>query len=123
MHWKKRFMRRPAMDEPGHVHELTFTCFHSYAFLRSERTCARTHSTLGVRRFGEDASSVVDEGYLPAIMARSLKVRRVFGSTLRHGHPARLATDEETAVANEANRDEWEHPSGKKKRHSWRRGQ
>jgi putative transposase len=32
-------MRRPAMDEPGHAHELTFTCFHRFAFLRADRTC------------------------------------------------------------------------------------
>ncbi len=35
----------------------------------------------------------------------------------------RLATDEERALADEANRDEWERPSGKKKRRFWRRGQ
>ncbi len=32
-------MPRPAMNEPGHAHELTFTCFHSYPFLAAERTC------------------------------------------------------------------------------------
>ena len=32
-------MRRPAKNEPGHAHELTFTCFHSYPFLVAERTC------------------------------------------------------------------------------------
>jgi hypothetical protein len=39
MHWTQRRRRRPAMDEPGHAHELTFTCLHSYPFLRSDRTC------------------------------------------------------------------------------------
>src|SRR5205823_791329 len=34
----------------------------------------------------------------------------------------RLATDEERVLADEANRDEWERPSGKKQRRSWRRG-
>jgi putative transposase len=24
---------------PGHAHELTFSCYHNYAFLRAERTC------------------------------------------------------------------------------------
>ena len=32
-------MRRPAMNEPGHARELTFTCFHTYPLLASERTC------------------------------------------------------------------------------------
>lgn len=31
------------------------------------------------------------------------------------------ATDEEKAVAAESNRDDWERPSGKKKRRTWRR--
>jgi putative transposase len=39
MDWRKRLMRRPALNEPGHAHELTFTCFRSYPFLRAERTC------------------------------------------------------------------------------------
>jgi len=39
MDWRKRLMRRPAMNEPGHAHELTFTCFRGFAFLRAERTC------------------------------------------------------------------------------------
>jgi hypothetical protein len=34
----------------------------------------------------------------------------------------RFVTDEEKAVAEEANRDEWERPSGKKKRRAWPRG-
>jgi hypothetical protein len=33
-----------------------------------------------------------------------------------------LATDEEKAIAEEANRDEWERSSGKKRRRAWRRG-
>jgi hypothetical protein len=32
----------------------------------------------------------------------------------------RFATDEEKAIADEANRDEWGQPAGKKKRRSWR---
>src|SRR6516165_10070487 len=31
-------MRRPAANEAGHVHELTFSCFRGYSFLRAERT-------------------------------------------------------------------------------------
>jgi hypothetical protein len=33
-----------------------------------------------------------------------------------------FATDEERTIADEANRDKWERPSGKKKRRTWRRG-
>jgi putative transposase len=32
-------MRRPAVNEPGQAHELTFCCFRRYAFLKAERTC------------------------------------------------------------------------------------
>jgi putative transposase len=39
MHWQDRRMCRPALNEPGHAHELTFTCFRGYAFLKAERTC------------------------------------------------------------------------------------
>jgi hypothetical protein len=34
----------------------------------------------------------------------------------------KLATDEEKALVDEANRDDWEQPSGKKKRRAWRHG-
>jgi hypothetical protein len=34
----------------------------------------------------------------------------------------RFATDEERALSDEANRGEWERPSGKKERRPWRRG-
>ena len=39
MDWRLRWMRRPSSDEPGHAHELTFSCFHRYAFLKADRTC------------------------------------------------------------------------------------
>src|SRR5262245_47218120 len=39
MHWKERSQRRPACNDPGHAHELTFTCFNRYRFLSAERTC------------------------------------------------------------------------------------
>jgi putative transposase len=32
-------MRRPAFNEPGHAHELTFCCFRRYPFLKGERAC------------------------------------------------------------------------------------
>jgi putative transposase len=39
MHWRQRSHRRRSINEPGHAHELTFTCFHRYRFLHAERTC------------------------------------------------------------------------------------
>ena len=39
MHWTDRLTRRPAINTPGDAHELTFTCYHRYAFLTAERTC------------------------------------------------------------------------------------
>jgi len=39
MDWRMRQMRRPAINEPGHAHELTFCCYRRYRFLRAERTC------------------------------------------------------------------------------------
>src|SRR5688500_18904078 len=39
MHCRHRRLRRPAANEPGHVHELTFSCFRGYSFLKAERTC------------------------------------------------------------------------------------
>jgi hypothetical protein len=39
MHRRHRQMRRPAVNEPGHGHELTFSFFRRFAFLRAEATC------------------------------------------------------------------------------------
>jgi REP-associated tyrosine transposase len=39
MDWRARSMRRPAVNEPGQAHELTFSCFRGYAFLQADRTC------------------------------------------------------------------------------------
>jgi putative transposase len=39
MDWRLRSMRRPAFNEPGHAHELTFNCFRRHAFLSADRTC------------------------------------------------------------------------------------
>jgi putative transposase len=39
MDWRQRSMRRPAVNEPGHAHELTFSCFRGFGFLKAERTC------------------------------------------------------------------------------------
>jgi putative transposase len=40
MHWKERSQRRCAYNEPGHAHELTFSCYRRFHFLAAERTCA-----------------------------------------------------------------------------------
>lgn len=48
-------------------------------------------------------------------------IRRIVEAVQSESYP-RLATDEERALAEEANRDEWERPSPKKKQRSWRRG-
>jgi putative transposase len=37
--WRIRSMRRPVCNIPGHAHELTFSCYHRFAFLQSELTC------------------------------------------------------------------------------------
>jgi putative transposase len=39
MDWRKRSGRRPVFNEPGHAHELTFSCYRRYPFLQAERTC------------------------------------------------------------------------------------
>jgi putative transposase len=37
--WRERSQRRPVINESGHAHELTFSCFHRFKFLQAERTC------------------------------------------------------------------------------------
>lgn len=39
MHHQKRNQRPRAYNEPGHAHELTFSCFHRFPFLSKDRTC------------------------------------------------------------------------------------
>ncbi len=39
MHHQDRSRRRRAINEPGHAHELTFSCYRRYQFLSAERTC------------------------------------------------------------------------------------
>jgi putative transposase len=39
MHHRVRLHRRRSFDEPGHAHELTFSCYRRYRFLKAERTC------------------------------------------------------------------------------------
>jgi len=40
MHYRDRLRRRRAFNQPGHAHELTFSCYRRYRFLSAERTCA-----------------------------------------------------------------------------------
>lgn len=39
MDYRKRQQRPRAYNDPGHAHELTFSCFHRFAFLSKDRTC------------------------------------------------------------------------------------
>src|SRR5262245_52229053 len=39
MDWNARDGRRKPFDTPGHAHELTFSCYQRFQFLRAERTC------------------------------------------------------------------------------------
>ena len=36
---ENRQQRRQAINTPGHAHELTFSCYRKFAFLKAERTC------------------------------------------------------------------------------------
>jgi putative transposase len=36
---ERKRRRRVNINEPGHAHELTFSCYHGFKFLRAERTC------------------------------------------------------------------------------------
>ena len=49
-------------------------------------------------------------------------IRKIVDSVQSENY-LRLVTDEEKALAEEANRDEWDRPAGKKKRRTWHRGQ
>ena len=39
MHYQKRLHRRRQYNDPGHAHELTFSCYNRFKFLAAERTC------------------------------------------------------------------------------------
>src|SRR5881275_522931 len=39
MSHSNRASRRKSYNIPGHAHELTFSCYHRYPFLKSERYC------------------------------------------------------------------------------------
>jgi len=39
MHYRDRQCRPRGFNDPGHAHELTFSCYHHFAFLSKERSC------------------------------------------------------------------------------------
>jgi putative transposase len=39
MDWRVRSSRRRAVSEAGHAHELTFSCYRGFQFLRADQTC------------------------------------------------------------------------------------
>ena len=43
-------VHRQAINTPGHAHELTFSCFHRFAFLKAERTCQWLADAIHVAR-------------------------------------------------------------------------
>jgi len=46
----RRRPHRRNYDEPGHAHELTFSCYHRFQFLRAERTCEWLHDSIAAAR-------------------------------------------------------------------------
>ena len=39
MDYTSRYSRRHSRNEPGHAHELTFSCYRRHRFFQAERTC------------------------------------------------------------------------------------
>jgi putative transposase len=39
MDWRTRDGRRKSFNTPAHAHELTFSCYRKFEFLKAERTC------------------------------------------------------------------------------------
>jgi putative transposase len=50
MDYPKRAGRRKSLNEPGHAHELTFTCYHRFRFLGAERTCVWLSDAIAAAR-------------------------------------------------------------------------
>ena len=69
--------------------------------------------------FGQDIKDFLEQ--TPEENCRAF-IRKIVESVQSENY-LRLVTDEEKALAEDANRDEWDPPSGKKKRRTWRRGQ
>jgi hypothetical protein len=67
---------------------------------------------------GEDIKAFLEQG--PEENCRAF-IRKIVEAVQSESY-LRLATDDEKALAEEAERDEWERPSGKKKRRAWHRG-
>src|SRR4051794_9023738 len=45
---------RRSCNEPGHAHELTFTCHRRHRFLSAERTCGWLAEAIGAARHTQD---------------------------------------------------------------------
>jgi putative transposase len=45
-----RLRRRPSHNIPGHAHELTFSCYRRYPFLKAERSCRWLAEAMNVAR-------------------------------------------------------------------------
>jgi putative transposase len=43
-------IHRKAINTPGHAHELTFSCYHRFPFLKAERTCQWLADAIGAAR-------------------------------------------------------------------------
>ena len=50
MKWQERDGRRKTFNTSGHAHELTFSCYERFQFLRSERTCNWLADAINVAR-------------------------------------------------------------------------
>jgi putative transposase len=50
MDHRLRTGRRRSFNEPGHAHELTFTCYRRFRFLASERTCHWLAEAIAIAR-------------------------------------------------------------------------
>jgi putative transposase len=50
MDWQQRDGRRRTFNTPGHAHELTFSCYERFQFLRSGRTCQWLADAINVAR-------------------------------------------------------------------------
>ena len=51
----KRVHRRN-FNDPGHAHELTFSCYRSFEFLKSERTCLWLIEAINAARLKHDVA-------------------------------------------------------------------
>jgi putative transposase len=56
MHHTHRTQRRQSYNEPGHAHEITFTCYKRYRFLSAERICTWLFQAIQVARAKRDFS-------------------------------------------------------------------